>query len=110
LYYETHHPELVEWWWEFRVDRFNPRGWVNSTIYDHDSFRPYVNAVYLRGAQFLEALRKRVGNEVFFAFLQDYAAQGAGTQMTADSFFTILAGHAGSAPSDLVAEYFNSLP
>ena len=55
---ENKYPELVDWWWEYRVNAFNPSGWVNSTIYDHNAFRPYVNAVYLRGVQFLNALRQ----------------------------------------------------
>lgn len=108
LYYETRYPDLVEWWWDFRVDRFNPQGWVNSTIYDHDNFRPYVNAVYLRGARFLEALRDRIGDEAFLAFLRDYAAHGAHAQVTAEDFFAILARHGGSDLGDLVADYFNS--
>ncbi len=53
-----------------------PAGWVDGTIYDHSSFRPYVNAVYLRGAQFLHDLGSAIGEEVFFQFLRDYTAQG----------------------------------
>lgn len=70
IYYEETYPELVDWWWQFRVFRFNPQGWVNSTVYDHTQFRTYVDAVYLRGALWLDGIRDQVGDENFFAALQ----------------------------------------
>jgi hypothetical protein len=72
LYYENTYPDLVKWWWETRVNYFNPKGWVNNTIYDYSYFRPYVNAIYLRGVQCLEAIRQEIGDEAFMAFLKDY--------------------------------------
>jgi hypothetical protein len=50
LFYERHYPDLVDWWWRFRVTRFDATGAVDSPIYAFDRFRPYVNTVYLRGA------------------------------------------------------------
>ena len=58
LFYQRQYPGEVDWWWNYRVKRFNPTGWVNTTIYDYAAFRPYVNAVYLRGALFMQALRR----------------------------------------------------
>ncbi len=75
LFYERQYPGEVNWWWNYRVNRFDPKGWVNTTIFDYDAFRPYVNAVYLRGAQFMQALRTQIGDPVFLAFLKDYAAR-----------------------------------
>ena len=75
LYYETYHPDLVAWWWSYRIDFYNPQGFVDSPIYDGQGFRPYTNAVYFRGAHFLEDLRARIGDDAFFAFLQDYYRQ-----------------------------------
>ncbi|HTX79307.1 MAG TPA: M1 family metallopeptidase, partial [Longilinea sp.] len=72
LFYENYYPDLVDWWWDTRVRAYSPQGWVNKTIYDFIAFRPYVNAVYLRGATFLEKLRATIGDEAFFSFLQDY--------------------------------------
>jgi aminopeptidase N len=72
LFYEHNYPDLVNWWWETRVDYFSPKGWVDSSIYDFRSFRPYVNAVYLRGASFLRELRGQLGDEAFLSFLKDY--------------------------------------
>lgn len=108
LFYEIIYPDLIDWWWEFRVTRFNPAGQVSSTIYDHDGFRPYVNAVYLRGARFMDELRNLIGDEAFYAFLRDYARQSTYSQVTAEDFFTILAEHSSADLSMLKSVYFVS--
>ncbi|NMB91045.1 MAG: M1 family metallopeptidase, partial [Chloroflexi bacterium] len=87
LYYEKRYPALVDWWWDYRVNTFLPTGYVNSTIYDHKDYRPYVNAVYLRGAQFLRDLRRTVGDEAFFAFLQAYPQRYHGQIASGEDFF-----------------------
>lgn len=87
LFYEAVYPNLVDWWWSFRVNRFQPAGWVDSTIYEHQAFRPYVDAVYLRGAQFMQAVREQVGDEAFRAMLSDYAIRFSKRQATATGFF-----------------------
>lgn len=106
LYYATMHPELVDWWWEFRVTRFAPTGWVNSAIYDHNEFRSYVDAVYLRGAQFIEALRRLIGDAAFDAFLRDYTSRGREGQLTSADFFKVLAAHTPADLEPLIAQYF----
>ncbi len=106
LFYETAYPGLTDWWWSFRVRRFNPTGWVNSAIYDHAGFRPYVDAVYLRGAMFLDGLRKAMDDEPFFTFLQAYARQGELNQMTTADFFNLLPAHTESNLKPLISEYF----
>lgn len=106
LFYERHYPQLVDWWWGFRVLGFTPRGAVNSTIYDWDGFRPYVNAVYLRGAQFIQALRNLTGDEAFFAFLAAYPQRYAGRVATAADFFALLAEFTAADVAAVAAEYF----
>ena len=106
LFYETAYPDLTDWWWSFRVRRFNPTGWVNSAITDHAGFRPYVDAVYLRGAMFLDGLRKAMGDERFFAFLQAHARQGELNQMTTADFFNLLPAHTEADLKPLISEYF----
>lgn len=106
IFYETLYPNLVGWWWNFRVYDFQPTGWVDSSIYDLGSFRPYTNAVYLRGAEFMEGLRTRIGDEAFFTFLKDYAAQYAHRRATAADFWAILALHTSMDISDLKQAYF----
>lgn len=106
LFYERVYPDLIDWWWEFRVKRFSPSGRVSSTIYDHDGFQPYVNAVYLRGALFVDGLHRLVGDEAFFAFLRDYATRYVHSQVTAEDFFTTLAEHTAVDLSTLTSVYF----
>jgi aminopeptidase N len=106
LYYEHDYPDLVNWWWEFRVNRFMPSGYVDGSIYDFESFRPYVNAVYLRGALFLEHLRTLIGDEAFYAFLKDYAQSQAGQIATQEDFFNQLKKHSQVDISALLREYF----
>jgi hypothetical protein len=105
IFYETNYPGVTAWW-TFRVDAFAPAGWVDTDIYHAGRLRPYINAVYLRGAHFLQALRERVGDEAFFAFLKDYAARMSGKRATADDFFQILRLHIQVDFSDLQQAYF----
>jgi hypothetical protein len=107
LYYENVHPELLDWWWDYRVNFYEPSGMVNGAVYDYPGFRPYRDAVYLQGARFLEALRQRMGDAAFFLFIKDYAARMAGKQSTAGDFFAILANHTTEDLSDLRSIYFN---
>ena len=88
LYLERYYPDLVDWWWGFRVRAFGPTGTVDSTIYDFLTSRPYINAVYLRGVTFQQALREAVGDEAYFAGLKRYADPSQGDYVRdADSFF-----------------------
>jgi len=109
LYYENIHPDLINWWWSYRIDFYNPQGFVDIPIYDGQGFRPYTNAAYFQGAHFLEELRARIGDEAFFAFLQDYLAQGRGKIVTTNDFFRILGEHTGADYSDIVRQYFQNI-
>ncbi|MDP1780211.1 MAG: M1 family metallopeptidase, partial [Anaerolineales bacterium] len=109
IYYENVHPNLVSWWWTYRIDFYDPQGFVDIPIYEGQGFRPYTNAVYFQGAHFLEDLRNRIGDDAFFAFLQDYLAQGRGKIVTADDFFRILSQHTGTDYSDLLRKYFQNI-
>lgn len=106
LFYEYLYPDQSGWWWQFRVIRLNPAGYVNTAIYDYTDIDTYVDAVYLRGASFLRDLRALIGEDAFFALLRDYAAQGYHRQMTADDFFAILAAHSDKDLSILMTVYF----
>ncbi|MBP7355390.1 MAG: M1 family metallopeptidase [Longilinea sp.] len=106
LYYEQSGPEAVNWWWAYRVDFYNPAGWINRGIYDYGGYLPYRNAVYLRGAQFFEDLRTAMGDEAFFAFLKDYAETLQNQTADREAFFEIAARHTDADLSSLLAEYF----
>jgi hypothetical protein len=106
LYYQKFHPEWVDWWWEYRVNRFAPQGKIDISIYAAPQFRPYVNAVYLQGVRFLDSLRSRIGEDAFRAFLQDYARSNSGKLASRTSFFEAVNRHSSQNLSDLIALYF----
>lgn len=108
IFYQYNYPNYGDWWWNYRVNYFGPQGYVDSSIYDFGTFRAYVNAVYLNGANFLDDLRTRVGDQVFFAFLQDYAARYAHGHATARDFFVMLRQHTNADFSDIMREYFRT--
>lgn len=109
VFYESIYPNLVPEWWAYRVDFYQPQGFVDIPIYSGGGFRPYTNAVYFRGAHFLEDLRHRIGDDVFFAFLQDYLKQEEGKIATSSDFFRILNEHTKTNYSDLVLHYFQNV-
>ncbi|HEY2982314.1 MAG TPA: M1 family metallopeptidase [Anaerolineales bacterium] len=109
VYYEATNPKLVATWWAYRVDYYQPQGFVDIPIYDGQGFRLYTNAVYFRGAHFLEELRTRIGDEAFFAFLQDYVSQERGHIATTADFFRILHTHTQADFTDIVRHYFQNV-
>jgi aminopeptidase N len=109
VFYETASPASVKlWWWPVRIDFYQPQGWVDIPIYAGGGFRTYTNAVYFRGAHFLDDLRTRIGDEAFFAFLQDYVVKENGKIATTADFFRILSQHTTTDYSDLVSQYFQN--
>ena len=108
IYYEAVHPDLVDWWWDFRYFEFLKEGAIDTQIYDGGGQRPYWDKVYLTGARFLEDLRQRLGDEIFFAFLKDYYAQYAGKRATGADFFRVLHEHTAADITDLLAKYFKN--
>jgi aminopeptidase N len=106
-FYEQAYPELVDWWWENRINFHNPQGWVDSTIYEASGFYPYRDAVYLRGAMFLGELREEMGEEAFLAFLRDYLENYRASQVSGDDFFDLLSTHTSEDLSGLIAIYFS---
>ncbi len=106
LYYENLAPQALDWWWEYRILYYQPQGWVDGTIYNPEGYRAYRDAVYLNGALFLEDLRNRIGDEVFFAFLRNYLQRYSYKQATTRDFFRILQQHTPIAFDDLLHTYF----
>lgn len=106
IFYAADYPEEVNWWWDFRIRRFNPLGAMNGSIYANGSFRTYTNATYFMGAYWLEDLRVRVGDAAFFAALADYARQNSRKISNAELFFASLNRYTSVDYSDIVNEYF----
>jgi hypothetical protein len=114
VFYEKIYPDyppssgesLVNWWWYYRVDFYNPSGWVDNSIYDFSQYRPYRDAIYLNGVKFLEDLRNLIGDQAFFDFLRDYTHKNAHQIATSEDFFTILRNHTTQDLNGLISEYF----
>ena len=107
IYYESLHPDLVSWWWSHRIDFFQPQGKIDIPVYEGQNADTYKLIVYFNGAHFLKDLRERIGDEAFFAFIQDYCAQERNNIATGDDFFRILDEHTDADYSDIVRAYFN---
>ena len=108
IYYETVHPDLVDWWWGFRYFEFQQAGFVDTTIYDGGGQRPYWDKVYLTGARFLEDLRRRVGDEIFFTFLRNYYTEFSGRRATGADFFRVLHQTTAADVTELLKQYFKN--
>lgn len=90
LFFERYYPELLDWWWEFRVMKYEPTGYVDTPIYEFYSARGYIDAVYLRGAQMMHGLRTDLGAERFFAWLRTYVGYMAGEIAAPADFWGLL--------------------
>jgi hypothetical protein len=106
LYYESYHPEALNWWWAARMFDYNPTTWVDLVVSENPTERAYWGSAYFHGAHFVEELRVRIGEEAFFAFLKDYRARKAGQIATGEEFFRILREHTDVDFSDLTIKYF----
>ena len=76
LFVEANYPADKNWWWSFRVAGFVPKGLVDYPVYEFNTPREYINAIYLRGAQMLQNLREDIGDKAFFELLRAYYAAG----------------------------------
>ena len=110
IYFENLHPEALDWWWTYRINYYQPRGWVDDSIYNPhgeiQAYRAYRNAVYLNGAVFLDELRKTMGDQAFFEFLKAYAAQNRDQIATKNSFFSLANQFSQSDLMPLIKQYF----
>jgi len=106
IFYKFIYPNSYDWWWNFRVNYFGPTGAVDTNVYQSGSFRGYVNAAYLNGANFLEALNYRMGDDDFFKFLQDYVSRFSRGRATTYDFFAVARQNTTADISDLINAYF----
>jgi hypothetical protein len=106
IFYHEAYPDLLNWWWDFRVRRYNPAGFLNVDVYAKSSISAYTGATYFVGAYFFDELRVRVGEDVLAAALADYAQQYAGKIAARQDFFAVLDRHTGVDYSDVVERYF----
>jgi hypothetical protein len=109
IYYETLYPDLVQGWWTYRVNFFQPQGFIDIPVYEGQGFESYRISVYLNGTHFFEDLRTRIGDEAFFNFLQDYLNRGKNRIVTPEEFFQILRMNTSADISDLLNQYFRNV-
>jgi hypothetical protein len=107
LYYENVHPEALEWWQQYRINYWQPTGWVDGTIYNPGGYRAYRDAIYLNGAVFLDELRTQIGEQAFLDFLNHYAQANSKSIATADDFFTLLETYSNTDLTPLLDQYFS---
>ncbi len=112
LYYENLHPEALDWWWNYRINYYNPRGWVDTSVYnpqgDAQPYAAYRAAVYFNGAVFLEELRQTIGDPAFFTFLQQYVEQSSKILITGAQFFELLNPTSSPDLQAVLEKYFSS--
>lgn len=110
LFYEKNYPASVDWWWAYRIDFYQPEGKIDGAVPGYGGFTPYTNATYRRGAHFFDKLRQQMGDELFFAFLKNYAADMAGKIAAPEDFFRILRASNPPDLSALLSKYFDNPP
>ncbi|MFZ3151349.1 MAG: M1 family metallopeptidase [Anaerolineaceae bacterium] len=108
LYYQQYHPDLVQWWWDNRISGFSPQGYVNSDIYIAGGYPSYRDAVYLRGAMFIQEIRDTIGDEAFFAALKDYAITNTYGIANRDNFFDAIAKYSQADLNLIMNKYFSN--
>lgn len=110
LFYERYHPSAIDWWWAYRINYYEPRGWVDGSIYNPDGYRAYRDAAYLNGAVFLDELRQAIGPDTFTRFLHAYSTQSTYQIVTAHDFFSLISDISPADISTLKGKYFSSTP
>lgn len=106
LYYERYYPADTQWWWDTVVEFWAPTGNIDSGIYAFRGNREYEDAVYRRGSQFMADLRQAMGDDAFFAFLQEYYRQQAYRLSTSEAFFELVPRFSTVSLMPLQEEYF----
>lgn len=108
LFYENYYPELVNWWWEYRVNFYQPEGFINNEIYEYNGFIPYRNATYLQGAKFLQAVREDIGDTAFYELLKEYASTQQNLISSENYFLQLIDKYSGENPFTKYPEFLEN--
>lgn len=106
LFYQAFYPDLESWYWEARINYWQPAGKLDRPAGAFADSDDYSRNLLRRGAQFMRDVRAQVGDDAFFAFLQDYYRSGAYRAVTADDFFNALRRHSPADLDPLLLQYF----
>jgi hypothetical protein len=107
LFYEKYYPNFVNWWWQFRVERWQPTGYVDNSIYLYVDSPTFVHDVYSQSAYFMRDLRAFMGYEAFMLFLQEYYVENKYQFVDKNDFFEIAQRHTSQDLSQLTSRYFS---
>ncbi len=110
LYYERFLPEHLDWWWANRVEGFEPKGWVDSNTSIPGGYTAYRDAAYLNGAKFLQGLRELLGDEAFFAAVNQYIIENTYKIASGTDFFNAVSMHSDAGLDALLRQYFERPP
>ncbi|MFH2039890.1 MAG: M1 family aminopeptidase [Chloroflexota bacterium] len=109
LFNESFSPQKGEWWYLARISLAEENNCpVDISIYgfyDYKCF--YTESVYMRGALFMQALRDRIGDQVFLDFLKDFATQFSFRRASSQDFFAVLRQHTDADLTDIIQNFFN---
>jgi transcriptional regulator with XRE-family HTH domain len=106
LYYERYLPDDTDWWWLYAVDQWAPTGKIDNLVYVFRDNREYFDAVYRRGAQFMNDLRETMGDPAFFGFLEEYQRRYAYQLAKSRDFFELVQEYTTADLVPLQEEYF----
>jgi hypothetical protein len=106
-FYDVYSPGNAQWWWASIIDPWTSDAPLDSSIYAFDDHRAYLTDIYNQGAQFLAALRTRIGANIFDAFMRDLAQRKSFGLLTTDDFFSVLREHTKVNLSSVLRKYFS---
>jgi hypothetical protein len=106
LFVEAFYPDLESWYWDSRINYWQPTGLLGRRAAEFEDSDDYLRHLLRRGAQFMHGLRTEIGDDAFFAFLQDFYRNGAYRTVNAADFFNALRRHTDSTLERLLTDYF----
>ena len=108
IFYERLYPEQANWRWASMGNLERQPDLLNVTIYDYTNRAAYKNRVYLTGALFLAQLRQALGDDDFFALIQEHYRRGANRIVTTGEFLSLLSKYGDPAViQPILNSYFN---
>jgi hypothetical protein len=107
---EHYYPDLIPWWWSYRVDYYQPEGFINLPVGGYPGYVEYRNAVYLRSAHFFADLRKSVGEEVYYASIRRYIEGNYQKIASAEDFWQSFPPENTAQLTELRGQYFSGNP
>jgi len=106
LFYQTHYPNLESWYWDSRINYWQPSGNLDRAASQFSDTEDYSRNLLRRGASFLRDLRAAIGDASFFAFLRDFYSNSSGRTVSNNDFFIALRRHTTADLNPLLAKYF----